>query len=124
MDSIGEGSRVETRPQARQPSKPTPPWATEAQPRPKTDVASKLLTEYRGRFIHTSPDDAIGMQAATSSAVNTVAGCPSVAHLMNGQGLEHVHLLGCLKEGVKDFSAASHRGAEDEQASGSCRHRH
>jgi uncharacterized LabA/DUF88 family protein len=89
-----------------QASKPTPPWATKAQPRPKTDVASKLLTEFLGRFIHTSPEDCIGMQAATASAVNTVAGCPSVAHLIDGQGLEHMHLLGCLKEGVKDFSAA------------------
>ena len=89
-----------------QASKPAPPWATKAQPRPKTDVASSLLNEFLGRFIHTSPEDSIGMQAATASAVNTVAGCPSVAHLIDGPGLEHMHLLGCLKEGVSGFSAA------------------
>lgn len=91
------------RPQA---SKSTPPWATKGQPRPKTDVASKLLKEFLGRFINTSPGDSTEMQAATASAVNTVAGCPSVAHLIDGPGLDHNDLLGCLKEGVTGFSAA------------------
>ncbi len=103
------GKSPEARPgpkkQRAQASKATPPWATNAQPHPKADLATQLLKEFLGRFVHTSPDGSEEMQAATASAVNTIAGCPSASQLIDGPGLDHTELMACLKEGVTDFSA-------------------
>ena len=92
------------KPQRPHASPATPPWMAGPRPKDQPEVASPLLEEFLGSYVRTSPADAQEMLAATVSAMNTLAGCRSAAHLLDGQGLGHGEVLECLKAGIADFS--------------------